>query len=361
MRNLLKIFSCLIIAATMASGCQKDEPAGGGRKAMITLDVVSGNMTKATEAPTAEEAKLHSIRVYAFAGQRLVGHYFKSMATPVESHSLAMDIEIVSVDDVAGNTQTVDLYVIANEGSMTLSGGVTAFTENILQGDLWSTRYSSVDPSKGLPMYYYGVHSIQAETVMSGLDPEPTTDMTGHEGHQIAQKISVSLVRPLAKIEIYAAKESAANQLTVNSATVSNPATIGYLLPPNTLSGITLSPTPLSFVSSATAVTKVLDPTVAGIDINDHNNYQFLGTSHYLLENPDGSQIWNVQSSPNGSVLTFNYTEDGSAAQGIAYLPKIERNKSYKICCLIRSDREVVVRFEVSDWNDEIVNVPDYN
>lgn len=360
MRNLLKIFASLIIAAAVASGCQKDEPVNSGKSVVITLDVKSGNMTKATEAPTAEEAKIHSIRVYAYSGQTLVGHYFKSMASPVSEHSLAMDITIVGVDDVANNAQTVDLYVIANEESMTLTGDVTSFSENLLQGDLWTVRYSAVDPSKGLPMYYTGAHAIKAE-VDTPLTPDPSTDMTGHEDHQIAQKLSVSLVRPVAKMELYVAKEAAASSLTVNSATVSNPATVGFLLPPNALTGITLSATPLTFVPSAVTVTKVLDPTVAGIDLSDHNNYQLVGTTHYLLENPDGSEVWNVQSSANGSVLDFRFTEDGTDEAEVAYLPKIERNTSYKICCLIRSDREVVVRFEVSEWNEETVNVPEYN
>ena len=360
MRNLLKIFACLIIAATVASGCQKDEPVGGGKSVVITLDVSSGNMTKATEAPTAEEARIHSIRVYAYAGQQLVGHYFKSMATPVSEHSLAMDISIVGVDDVANNTQTVDLYVIANEASMTLSGDVTSFTENLIQGDLWSVRYSAIDPSKGIPMYYTGAHSINA-TMDAALTPDPSTDMSGHEDHQIAQKINVSLVRPIAKMELYVAKEAAASALRVNSAEVTNPATIGYLLPPNSLTGISLSSTPLSFVSTPTDITKVLDPTISGIDLSDHNNYQLVGTTHYLLENPDGSEVWNVQASSKGSVLNFNFNEDGKTENGVAYLPKIKRNTIYKICCLIRSDREVVVRFEVSEWNEETVNVPEYN
>lgn len=346
MRNLLKIFACLIIAATVASGCQKDEPAEGGKSVVITLDVSSGNMTKATEAPTAEEAKIHSIRVYAYAGQKLVGHYFKSMATPVSEHSLAMDVSIVGVDDVANNTQTIDLYVIANEASMTLSGDVTSFTENLIQGDLWGVKYSAIDPSKGLPMYYTGVHGVKASS---------------EDDIMTAQKINVSLVRPLAKMELYVAKEAASSALTVNSAQVTNPATLGYLLPPNSLTGVTLSSTPLTFVPSAVNVTKVLDPTVSGVDLSDHNNYQIVGTTHYLLENPDGSDVWNVQASSRGSVLNFNFTEDGNVENGVAYLPKIQRNTSYKICCLIRSDREVVVRFEVSEWNEETVNVPEYN
>ena len=325
-------------------------------KAMITLDISSIPMTKATEEATVQESEIHSLRVYAYSGNQQVGYCFKSLPAPVTSFSLAMDLMIVESDDA----QDVDLYVIANEASMSIDPSSPALSERMYESDLWNIRYTAIDSSEGLPMYYTGTHSI----ALSGgvpLVPGSNTDMSGHEGHEIYQKLEVSLIRPVAKIEVYAAKESAFSALAVSNVQLSNPAVLGYVLPPASLAGITLSTTPLSILSTSTNVTKVLDPTTLGVDLSDHANYQQIGSTYYLLENPDGSDVWNVQNSVRGSTLSFMYTEDGNAEQGIAYLPPILRNRSYKICCLIRSDREVIVRFEVSDWIDEIVNLPEYN
>lgn len=359
-RNIIRTLAILLSVAALASACQKENPVDGFRKAMVTLDISSLPMTKATEAATAEESKIHSIRVYAFTGNRQVGYFYKSMASPVTSFSLAIDIDVVGADVIENNTQDVEFYVIANEDAMNLVSGSPSLSEKVEKADLWGIRYSEIDKTKGIPMYYTGVHAVN----LSGdtpLAPSPNTDMSGHDGHQIFQKLDVSLVRPVAKMEVYAAKESAASSLSVNSVIMTNPATLGYLLPPAVLSDVPLGSTPISILDTDTEVTKVLDPTASGVNLGEHTNYQKIGTSYYLLENPDGSEVWNVQNSVRASVMYFDYSEDGHADQGVAYLPPLLRNRSYKICCLIRSDREVIVRFEVSNWIDEIVNLPEYN
>lgn len=357
--DILKTMT-LVLCAALAIGCQKDKYGDSdmGRKAMVTLEISSGHMTKATEEATDQEKLIRSVRVYAFSGTKMVGHYFRENPTPSTEFSLVMDIEFLQIDNPETQSQNVDFYVVANEAAMTLASGSSPLAETTKEAELWQMKYTALDKSKGLPMYYAGTHLVTLD-IEEDLDPQPTTDMTGHEDHVISQKLDFTLTRPMAKVEFYAAKEASINTLDFKSITFSNPATLGYLLPQASLSGVTLGTSPLQLVASSVSVTKDINPATA--NLSDHLNYQKVGEAAYIFENPYGSDIWNVQKDVRGSVLTVVYDKEGSEETGIVYMPAIERNTAYKICCLVRSVRDVVIRFEVSEWASETVNVPEYN
>ena len=86
----------------------------------VNVDARAVESTDGT--PTAAEARLHSLRVYAFIGDELVGCYFND-AEVADSFLMEMAVRSLSM-------QTVDFYVIANEAAMVKPGSSENLTED---------------------------------------------------------------------------------------------------------------------------------------------------------------------------------------------------------------------------------------
>ena len=89
-------------------------------------------------APTAEENKIHTLRVYAFAhipndpkDGRLVGYYYTNQVGQA-SHTFPMDITFYQKD-----TQEVRFYLVANEEAMSEPGVDKKFTEQTTEKELY--------------------------------------------------------------------------------------------------------------------------------------------------------------------------------------------------------------------------------
>ena len=91
--NIFKKIALAIIAAVLFTGCifEKYE-VSGLQNVMIMLEVATdGVVTKATEAPTSDEMKINTLRIYAFQGNRLCGHYYLGTAY---DGPILMDLEL---------------------------------------------------------------------------------------------------------------------------------------------------------------------------------------------------------------------------------------------------------------------------
>ena len=77
-----------------------------------------------------------------------------------------------------------------------------------------------------------------------------------------------------------------------------------------------------------------------------------LGAPHYLFENPWGSTSWETPGDAGGNILRIDYAFDGTARSGLVYLPAIERNTYYTVCCRMNNSGKITVEYTVADWDD---------
>ena len=133
--------------------------------------------------------------------------------------------------------------------------------------------------------------------------------------------------------------------------------TRNYLMPQSeeTLKNITniAGDFPLQVVGDA--VTKELANDITDEQRKDPENYTpVLNAPYYPFENPWGSNIWNVKGDEQGNVLQIDYSfGEGDARTGLVYLPPIERNRYYTVCCLMHNDGKITVEYTVADWEGE--------
>lgn len=144
------LFVSLLAGACCAAlaGCAKGEGPVSGEEINVAVQVnVDARAVESTDGtPTAAEAELHSLRVYAFIGDELVGYYFND-AEVADSFLMEMAVRSLSM-------QTVDFYVIANEAAMVKPGSSENLTEDTPRSVLDSYTFTALDTANGLPMFY---------------------------------------------------------------------------------------------------------------------------------------------------------------------------------------------------------------
>ena len=136
--------------------------------------------------------------------------------------------------------------------------------------------------------------------------------------------------------------------------------TRNYLMPQTdeTLKAITGITGDISLEVVEEEVTKTLAENASQTDKENPANYTpVLNESFYLFENPWGSTSWDVKGDNDGNVLRVDYEFDGNARSGFVYMPPIERNKYYTVCCLMHNDGKITVEYKVADWNKENYNI----
>lgn len=223
------LFVSLLAGACCAAlaGCAKGEGPVSGEEINVAVQVnVDARAVESTDGtPTAAEAELHSLRVYAFIGDELVGYYFND-AEIADSFLMEMAVRSLSM-------QTVDFYVIANEAAMVKPGSSENLTEDTPRSVLDSYTFTALDTANGLPMFYRDRVEIDVAT---DADDNPQT-LPGHAGHTLLkQELDVPLRRPVAKLGVFAAKEAGESAaLTVTGLTLLKEGTrmYNYLMPQN--------------------------------------------------------------------------------------------------------------------------------
>ena len=136
------LFVSLLAGACCAAlaGCAKGEGPVSGEEINVAVQVnVDARAVESTDGtPTAAEAELHSLRVYAFIGDELVGYYFND-AEVADSFLMEMAVRSLSM-------QTVDFYVIANEAAMVKPGSSENLKECARFLYLYRARYGERSP-----------------------------------------------------------------------------------------------------------------------------------------------------------------------------------------------------------------------
>lgn len=376
-----RIFGAVLIGCSaLLTGCvNDDEPFAEPQKAVVQLSVgatAAGESTDQTTGElTAEESKLYSLRVYAFVGGRLAGHYFKKFneeeieVTMVEGkHKFYMDLTFYSTGE-----QKVDFYVIANEEAMALrimrgaenSDVVTlseTTSEYIIKNVWFHNFIYTIVSTKGLPMY-----CEQSETLNFTNTGTQTVDVPGHEGHTLLNtKIDFALIRPMGKVNLFVAKPAGEEgelrvkklQIVARGIPVRN-----YLIPQKDEEILKTIQHAADDVDILGGVAASKDPVVVTAEIGTTTNrtdpasYTLVSpTPYYAYENPySNAGSWDVEGTDEkGFALrveyNYDYNDNTTTHTREIYLPKIERNTYYAVCCLIHNTGEIFITYNVMDW-----------
>lgn len=355
--RVVTVFSCSLLPF----GCVQDDDVACDSESTsdnvsLQLKVDSAGDNNGT-APTDDEAKIHTLRVYAFAeipqgdedadkDGRLVGYYYTDK--PAAATPLIFDMDITFYQK---GTQQVNFYMVANEGAMSTPGVSKPFTQNTTEQELKDYTFTQLEgpvSSKGLPMY----HQSSVTLNKAGSTSVPT----------------FNLQRPIGKLEVFAAKPvNEMSELKITGLTLLESGTRArnYLMPqtPDVLKGITS-------ISGDFQIPVKADVVIG--NMKDDNKKEpgnftaFQQSPAYLFENPWGSASWNTQGDEKGNVLQIDYAYAGDARTGLVYLPPIERNNYYTIYCLFHNEGKITVSCQVLPWNltkyDDIVfDYPTYS
>ena len=346
--NNIILNAAVILMAAMASvGClEKEDITADVQSVMIELSVSSEGMTKAT--PTASENVINSLHIYAFYGERLAGYV--SRGTIAQGEPFYMDLELPET-----GTHDVNFYVIANAEQMAYENGTVSLSKNMTKAQLEAVKFTGLTSGVALPMYCKQVEEINVNEVSS-----EANNLNGHEGHMIlTKKVKFDLSRSLAKISLYAAKiQGMASVPQILSAKIlaAGTRTYSYLFPQSeqTLNAVISRPNDRTVLSSGVSVNAEV---VKGE--KDAANYDLIFADAYLPEVTYGSDDWSTSSGNEREVVLrveYALSDGGEVRTGFIYMPQIKRNTHYKVCVLISSEGQIIVNYEVLEWEDNIMD-----
>lgn len=346
--NILQSTLLAVLFAVMTTGCIKEDYGSSlhMQSVMVQLDVSAGKvLTKVDyESPTEEEAKINTLRVYAFYGGRQVGYHYQGNVT--EGQHMFMDLSLPKT-----GVHEVSFYLVANEASMRMTEDSPALSEEMTTDQLDAIRFDALTQTSGLPMYCIRNVDIDVDKVS-----ETVNDAAGHNGHMILEgSVKFELTRPVAKLAVYAAKMTESSVINVSKVSMTAKGTrlYNYLLPQeeSVLKTIGSRANNRIFLEGDVSLSKAL--TDAGSRL-DTEAYDELVSPSYLSEVPYGSTDWNVVAEGDAVVLEIEYSTGSGTEISRAYvnMPVIERNNYYKVLCLINAEGKMTISYIVEDWND---------
>lgn len=350
-----------IACSLLPLGCVKEDvaPLGDRHNAVVQLNVGTRAVDDPDGTPTDVESAIHTLRVYAFVGGKPAGHYFTNNVTEAP-HTFFMDITFYS-----DGVQTVDFYAVANEAAMigANASGINNYrlSENTSETqlkNLWFTDYQDNIQQYGLPMFC-DKQSIELD--FTKVKQESPTD-PDHADHSWIEhdNISFELKRPFGKLGVFAAKtagETATLRITDLTMLESGTRMRNYLMTPTAeqLEGIGngSQAIPLEYIKDEVEAELAANSTLAERQ-NTANYTPVLAGPFYPFENPYANGgSWNIPGTDGkGHVLKIDYEFDGEPRTGYVYMPAVERNTYYAVCCLMHNDGKITVEYTVADWDD---------
>lgn len=353
---LSRIFILGCLVGSLA-GCYEEDrtPLSGERMVQVQLNVHTRAVDASTGRPTAEESALHSLRIYAFSNNNTVGHLHltgENLNNTTETKSFLMDLKIKAEPA----EQTLRFYAVANEGAMSTPGNEKTLDESTSENVLKSfsfTLLKTPTSDNGLPMF------ATQEVIVHTNNASLQTQDNNHEGHYtLTEKVEFDLARPVGKLGLFAAKVEGETALTVTSAKILKEGTrmMNYLFPQTdeNLKKIVSKndEIKLTLVTGGN-VKKTLSENISEADRKNPANYTpLLEAPFYPFETPWGSASWNIPGDEKGAVLQIDYKFGDKTNSGLVYLPRIERNHYYAVCCLMRNSGKITVEYVVADWDD---------
>ena len=260
-------FSCSLLPFSCVQdddvACNSESEEGN-----VSLQLKVETAANNSETVPTEEAQLHTLRVYAFAeipqgdedadkDGRLVGYYYTNSPATTAPITFDMDIKFYKK-----GSQTVNFYVVANEGAMSTPGAENPLTEKTTEQALKEYTFSQINGplgTKGLPMYH------QSSVTLSKAGPNSIN--------------TFNLKRPIGKLEVFAAKpvgETTALKITGLTLLKSGTRARNYLMPQDdvTLQGIT------SIAGDITINADMVIEAMQDGDKTNPDNYKCTKVSH---------------------------------------------------------------------------------
>lgn len=336
-------------------GCVKEDvaPLGEQHNVAVQLNVGTRAVDDPDGTPTDVESAIHTLRVYAFVGGKPAGHYFTDNVTEAP-HTFFMDITFYST-----GVQTVDFYAVANEAAMI--GANNSLSENTSETqlkNLWFTDYQDNIQQYGLPMF---CDKQSFDLDFTKVKTERPTD-PDHADHSWLDydNITFGLKRPFGKLGVFAAKtEGETTPLRITGLTMLESGTRmrNYLMTPTAeqLAGIQNASGDIVLPVVEGEVTKELAAGATLADRQNTENYTpVLAEPFYPFENPYANgDSWNTPGTDGKEhVLKIDYAFGNEPRTGYVYMPKVERNTYYAICCLMHNDGKITIEYTVADWDD---------
>lgn len=360
--NIILNAAICIFAALISVSCllEKEGPSAGKQSVMIELNVKAADMTKApatSESPTASEMAVNSLHVYAFYNDRLAGYIYRSSGM----ENFYMDLELPE-----SGVHNVDFYLVANEKEMIYQNTAVTLSEDMTRAELEALRFTGLSTGGALPMYCVQTEALDVDALRELANTEQ-----GHEGHFVlSQTLTFTLSRSLAKIEVYAAKESGAvsvPQILGVTMLAGGTREYSYLMDQTdeVLNAVPSRANARVFLESTVNVTsEVVKGSAAALD--PVNYTEVVTTPNYLPEVTYGSSAWNETSGNDREVvLHVEYTlgEGYELKNAYVYMPPILRNTIYKVCIFISAEGQIIINYVVADWTDGVMweNGLDFN
>ena len=359
----------LLFAAFVLGGCVKNSDQNLREPSVkMTLPISIDTRADGVEATTDSERAINSLRVYAFTGGKLAGHYYYS-GDAVSKISFLLDLKLYS-----STTQSVMLYAIANESSFLRYSNITSLNASTSEAELKGMYFSFIDVATGLPMFYASVNPLDLNvTSDASAMPEDVVNGADHDGHTLlAQTISLSVKRAISKIELFATKQSGENatlKITGVKMAAQGVRIRNYLFPQSieTLQALQPHDTDLVFNMADSPLT--VDTTLpedydaasesekSAMRTNKQNYTAVLAAPQYAFENPYGSDDpLDAEVSGKGSVILIDYEFNGIARSAAVNMPPMERNKHYPIYCLFNNEGKMSIDYIVADWDKDETN-----
>lgn len=371
MRNIRKILYMMAAAVgcgLLPLGCVKEDvaPLGEQHNVAVQLNVGTRAVDDPDGTPTDVESAIHTLRVYAFVGGKPAGHYFTNNVTEAP-HTFFMDITFYS-----NGVQTVDFYAVANEAAMISANySLSENTSETQLKNLWFTDYQDNIQQYGLPMFC-DKQSFQLD--FTKVKQESPTD-PDHADHSWIEhdNISFELKRPFGKLGVFAAKaadetagETTPLRITGLTMLESGTRFRNYLMTPTAeqLAGISNASGDIELSVVEGEVTKELAAGATLAERQNTENYTpVLATPFYPFENPYANGgSWNISGDDGKEhVLKIDYAFGDEPRTGYVYMPAVERNTYYAICCLMHNDGKITVEYTVADWDDGGEYVIEFN
>lgn len=326
--NILRNTALALVAAVFVTGCifEKMDMPEDLQSVLIQVNVSADEIaTKAT--PSATEATINSIRIYAFYNGKLSGHFYRGTAS---SEPVVMDLMLPE-----SGTHNVNFYVVANEGSMTLTSASAQLSESTTESQLAQVMFGSFSSGNGLPMYYNGTVAINVDNVSEGFntsaghtDHNYITDGTSEAG---IFEVKADLTRSVAKVSFFAATQTGSSAgISISDITMNASYTkaYGYLLPQSEadINAIPKGNSDVDYLAS-----QMLISGTSG----SYDDYMPV-FSDYIFENPAGAQF----------SLAF------TTGTGTVDIPEVKRNTHYKVYCYFNAEGTIEVSYVVADWED---------
>ena len=348
MNRIYQYVALTIVAATILSSCQKevDEWTINANKTVtVALNVEASEMTRSV--PNNMEKVINSLRIYAFYNGKKAGHIYREATMP--GTPFYMDLVLPE-----NGTHDVDFYLVANEAEMASENGTIVLVENMTEAQLAEIKFNGIAKGEALPMY-----DVKTETINVDLLSSSANTNGEHEGHvMLNQTINFVLERPIAKLSVYAAKaEDASTNPLISRIELQAEGTrqYNYLFAKNReiLNAIPSRRNNRVLLNTTVEISRGVERG-SGIAKN-LDSYNEVVTGQYLSEVGCGASAWNTPSEySNAAVLHVEYAlGTGKTLQNAyVYLPEVKRNHHIKVCIFFNAEGQIVVNYEVADWED---------